>query len=348
MKAMWIGLVLALVIPPMIFCTAPAAHSQQETTVRCRLETTELAVGNETTLTIDIQDVSNLYAYQLELSYDPALLQVQDSDEGRSGVNVAMGDFLTPDFVLLNEADNEGGEIALAMNQMSPNPPQSGSGELAQATVRGMDIGSVNFAFEDVILSDADGSTISHQLQNCTLDVVEAPGPGPGPGEPTPTVPPTATPEGNPVPTTTSLIPDAVAHGGGAFLLTVNGTNFVDGSVVQWNGANRTTTWVSSTELVALILASDITTARTVSVHIFNPSPGGGTSNAQTLSVVECCDFNGHHTPGIDDVQYIANLWHDAEQYNIRYDVAPNAPDGEINVRDIMEVTTQLGTACSY
>jgi hypothetical protein len=90
---------------------------------------------------------------------------------------------------------------------------------------------------------------------------------------------------GNPVPTTTSLNPMSAAAGGPTFTLTVNGTNFVTGSVVRWNGASRTTTFVSAAQLTASIPASDIATPGTAQVTVFNPAPGGGTSNAVTFTI---------------------------------------------------------------
>ena len=84
----------------------------------------------------------------------------------------------------------------------------------------------------------------------------------------------------NPVPLISQpLVPDAVAPGGPEFTLTVNGTGFVSGSVVNWNGGARATAFVSNSQLTASILASDIATASTGSLTVVNPSPGGGTSN---------------------------------------------------------------------
>src|SRR5262249_43152834 len=84
----------------------------------------------------------------------------------------------------------------------------------------------------------------------------------------------------NPVPLINQpLVPDAVAPGGAGFPLIVNGTGFVSGSVVSWNSSARATTFVSSSQLAASILVSDIATANTASVTVVNPSPGGGTSN---------------------------------------------------------------------
>ncbi|MHC1733387.1 MAG: choice-of-anchor D domain-containing protein [Bacteroidales bacterium] len=89
----------------------------------------------------------------------------------------------------------------------------------------------------------------------------------------------------NPLPTLSILNPPSATAGGSAFTLTVNGTNFVNGSKVRWNGADRTTTYVSSTQLTASIPASDIASAGTATVTVFNPAPGGGTSGGLPFSV---------------------------------------------------------------
>src|SRR5205823_6165543 len=89
-----------------------------------------------------------------------------------------------------------------------------------------------------------------------------------------------ATAQTNPVPLMNQPhVPDAIPPGGPRFTLTVNGTGFVSGSVVNSNGSARATTFVSSSQLTATVLASDIATASTASVTVINPSPGGGTSN---------------------------------------------------------------------
>jgi FG-GAP-like repeat/Abnormal spindle-like microcephaly-assoc'd, ASPM-SPD-2-Hydin/FG-GAP repeat len=59
----------------------------------------------------------------------------------------------------------------------------------------------------------------------------------------------------------------------------VRGAGFVSGSVVNWNGSPRTTTFVSAGKITAAILASDIATATTATITVKNPTPGGGLSN---------------------------------------------------------------------
>jgi hypothetical protein len=89
----------------------------------------------------------------------------------------------------------------------------------------------------------------------------------------------------NPPPTISSLDPPSRAAGSATFKLTVNGTNFISSSVIRWGGANCTTTRVSATQLTASIPASDIASAGSVSVTVFNPSPGGGSSNAVSFDI---------------------------------------------------------------
>jgi hypothetical protein len=86
----------------------------------------------------------------------------------------------------------------------------------------------------------------------------------------------------NPPPVITSLSPGSATAGGPAFTLTVNGTGFVSGAVVQWNGSPLTTTFVSATQLSAPVTAGLITTAATAGVTV---SLGGSISNQANFTI---------------------------------------------------------------
>ncbi len=88
----------------------------------------------------------------------------------------------------------------------------------------------------------------------------------------------------NPAPSITSVSPNSASPGTG-FTLAVNGTNFVPSSVVNFNGAAKTTSFVSVSQLTASIPASDATVAGSYPVTVINPTPGGGTSNPHTFTV---------------------------------------------------------------
>ena len=89
----------------------------------------------------------------------------------------------------------------------------------------------------------------------------------------------------NPVPALGSLFPGSVPQGSADVYLALDGQNFVDGAVVKWNGAALQTTYVSSTVLNAVIPASNFTNSGTASVTVSNPTPGGGNSNALSLTI---------------------------------------------------------------
>jgi hypothetical protein len=88
-----------------------------------------------------------------------------------------------------------------------------------------------------------------------------------------------------PAPTLTSISPTTVASGSGAFTLTANGSFFAGTSVIQINGMARATTYVNVGQLTATILVGDIASVGTPSITVFTPTPGGGTSSPQALTV---------------------------------------------------------------
>jgi hypothetical protein len=96
-----------------------------------------------------------------------------------------------------------------------------------------------------------------------------------------------------------ALTPAGARAGGPGFTLTIKGANFINGSQVRWNGANRQTTFVSATTLQIQVAKDDVAQPGDVAVTVFNPAPGGGLSNAAAFSVAE---------PGQNPVPAISGL----------------------------------------
>jgi hypothetical protein len=87
-------------------------------------------------------------------------------------------------------------------------------------------------------------------------------------------------PPGNPVPFVSQpLVPASAAPGSQGITLTVNGTGFVSGATVDWNTAPLATTFVSSSQLTAVVPGADLTSSSSAAITVRNPSPGGGLSN---------------------------------------------------------------------
>jgi len=87
-----------------------------------------------------------------------------------------------------------------------------------------------------------------------------------------------------PLPTiasTNGINPSSIVAGSSAFTMTVSGTNFTAGSVVQWSGGpavtNLTTAFISATQLTAIVPSSLVAAPGTIFLTVQNP--GGATSN---------------------------------------------------------------------
>jgi hypothetical protein len=88
-----------------------------------------------------------------------------------------------------------------------------------------------------------------------------------------------------PPPSITSIYPSSAPEGGQPFTLSVTGSNFISGSKVLWDGSERDTNFVNTTQLTAAITATDISNAGTVEVRVINPTPESATSNGLTFTV---------------------------------------------------------------
>jgi hypothetical protein len=83
--------------------------------------------------------------------------------------------------------------------------------------------------------------------------------------------------------TITSLGPNGTTVGGPTFTLTVNGSSFVSGATVQWNGSPLSTSFVNGTQLTVAVPGSLIANVGSASVTVVNP--GSTASNALTFSI---------------------------------------------------------------
>ena len=103
----------------------------------------------------------------------------------------------------------------------------------------------------------------------------------------------------HPVPSVSSISPPTRPQGGTAFVLSVIGANLTPDSVIRFSGSDRTTTYVSSTQLQTSIPASDIAVDGSFPITVFNPTPGGGLSNAVSLQVLRTTSTSVNCSPSL-------------------------------------------------
>ena len=162
----------------------------------------------------------------------------------------------------------------------------NGSNFVPNATVRWTAGGVVDFPATFVSSSQLRITVGSALLASAGTATVRVINPNPGGGNSPNSLLFTITaPAANPVPSIDEISPSSAPAGGIAPTIVVKGAGFIDGSVVRWNGADRTTFFVSSTTLQAVLLTSDVAQPGTSAVTVRNATPGGGTSNALAFSV---------------------------------------------------------------
>ena len=86
-------------------------------------------------------------------------------------------------------------------------------------------------------------------------------------------------------PIITGITPDNANEGDKGFMMTVNGTNFVYGSVVRFNGGDKKTIFVDSTKLTATITADDLVDDGEYDVIVYSPISEGKLSNTEEFKV---------------------------------------------------------------
>jgi len=89
----------------------------------------------------------------------------------------------------------------------------------------------------------------------------------------------------NPAPVISSVSPSTGLVGSSSLVVTATGTGFVPTTVINVNGAPRSTSYLSATQVNATLTASDLSSSGNLSLTATNSAPGGGTSAAASLPV---------------------------------------------------------------
>jgi len=177
LASLWRPLVLimtASLLGAMLLVSQPASRGfAQSTTILIQPSSSYVNVGDTVTVDIRIEDVPDgddgLYGVDVQLSFDPALLEVQDADGNpANGVQIEVGSFPAPDVIANNKADNSAGTIWYAVSQrndLHPDPV-SGSGTLASITFKGLAVGTSPVAFTYQKMVNKDGEQIPATVQD--------------------------------------------------------------------------------------------------------------------------------------------------------------------------------------
>jgi LysM repeat protein len=183
------------------------------TVVRVEPSALSANINDTVSLSIKVDNVANLTALELHLSFNPAVLEV---------TQVSNGGFVAADFIAQNVYNNTTGTIDFAVAQMNRTPAQ-GNGTLLNITFKAKANGSSTLSLRStqavqsgMLLSDNNGTAIQAAWANGIVTVGGQAGPTstpvtPVPATSTPVTPgaPTATPVTPGAPTATPVTPAA-------------------------------------------------------------------------------------------------------------------------------------------
>ncbi len=148
-------LLLALLLVVVYGFWRPLSRAAAEAATSVSLEPASSTVdmGEEALVTIQVTDVADLYGADVRISFDPALIEV-------IGSKIEPGTMPYPDFQVKNQVNNSAGTIWYAVTQINPREPVSGSGVMAQFTVRGKAPGTSALTFTNCQLVTRAGVAI--------------------------------------------------------------------------------------------------------------------------------------------------------------------------------------------
>ncbi len=151
-------LLLVAGLAALAMALAPHAVLAQDATVAISPADKGVACNENTTVSVMINNVEDLFGVDFKISYDPNVVDVVDADGGNPGTQIQQGTF--PDvsggqgLVQVNSVDVGTGTISYAATLINPSPAQDGSGPAAQITFTGKANGTTDVELVAVLLSD--------------------------------------------------------------------------------------------------------------------------------------------------------------------------------------------------
>jgi general secretion pathway protein D len=155
-----------LVILSLISCAGSSAG-----TITAVASSSNVPVGQPLAIDIRVGGISDLFAFQFDIVFDPAILSATSVGEGNlfSGIGVAF----SPGFI-----DNGTGTIAFIGDSLSgPGPGVSSDGILAQILFNAIGPGVSTVSLANVILLDSGLSDITATSEAASVAVTGVPEP---------------------------------------------------------------------------------------------------------------------------------------------------------------------------
>ncbi len=158
-KCSWVGLLLVGAVVALLFSFS-VAQAQSETVLSVLPDSASVGLGNEVQLSLWVSGGVNVNAFDVTVTYDPAILSLSKWEKGS---------YLTSLAVVYQS--NQPGTLRVAAAQIA-QPEVSGDGVLLKLTFLGVGEGSSNINITDAIFADSMGQKSYPATENGSLTVV--------------------------------------------------------------------------------------------------------------------------------------------------------------------------------
>jgi len=201
--------IIALLLAASLMVVFPIQMVKaQTTTVDVTPQTSTPAVGQTITISIQLNNVQNLYGIALTLNWNPSMLSLQ-ANSNQTFIGTSNGVLNTPTSVFQDSASQAIGEFDLAAVSESPATSFSGSGTIATMKFTVTNAGDSNLTLVSTLANYAPGGTsepIAHTDVSGTVDATSASGSSSPTTSPTSSPSPSATVPEFPLITTLSIV----------------------------------------------------------------------------------------------------------------------------------------------
>lgn len=165
-------LAILAILASLSIVLSPLAGQQDSAVVRPEMAEYEIEGSSEVEVVFLLENASDVYAIDVQASYDPALIEIVDADSAKGGVQVQPGQFPQPDLVVTQDANASAGTVRYVVTQLNPTPPANGSGVLFTVRVRGRaGEGIGDLQINRVEMSDRDGNLLPVEWAGVVLQV---------------------------------------------------------------------------------------------------------------------------------------------------------------------------------
>jgi hypothetical protein len=152
----------------LIFALVLTSCASSRAALTVETSASSVQVNDTVRVSVNAENVTDLTAVEIHLSFDPTLLEVAE---------VIDGGFIKPDFVVQNKFDNTAGTIDYAVAQIN-SPPANGSGTILEIVFRAKASGDSPIRFRatqaapaGALLANTEGIAIEIDLKDGNVEV---------------------------------------------------------------------------------------------------------------------------------------------------------------------------------